>query len=89
MSDLAQIEIERDVADTAARRAAEQGLAVTAYISLLLRRTFERAVGEESVLAYDHVGDEGESQIDRDPDESDESYRRRSTLYGYLFDRRD
>jgi hypothetical protein len=88
MSDLAQVEIERDVADTAARRAAEQGLTVTAYISLLLRRTFERAIGEESVLAYDHVGDDGNSRIDRDQDEGDESHRRRSTLYGNLFDRR-
>ena len=41
MSDLAQVEIERDVADAAARRAAEEGLTVTAYISLLLRRSFE------------------------------------------------
>jgi hypothetical protein len=66
----------------------EDGLTVTAYASLLLRRRFERAVGEESVLAYDHVDNHGESHIDRDPDEGDETYRRRSTLYGSLFDRR-
>ena len=45
MTDLARVEIERDVADAAARRAAEQGLSVSAYISLLLRRSFERAPG--------------------------------------------
>jgi hypothetical protein len=63
MGDLARIEIERDLAGAAARRAAEEGLTVTAYISLLLRRSFERAPGEESVLVYDHVGDDGEFHI--------------------------
>lgn len=88
MTDLAPVEIERDVADAAARRAAEQGLTVSAYISSLLRRSFERAPGEESVLVYDHVDGAGESHIDREPDEDDESYRRRLALYGNLFDRR-
>jgi hypothetical protein len=46
ISDLTHIEIERDVADAAALRAAEEGLTVTAYISLLLRRSFERHPGE-------------------------------------------
>jgi hypothetical protein len=88
MSDLARIEIERDVADAAARRAAKEGLTVTAYVSLLLRRSFERGPGEESVLVYDHVDDGGKIDIDREPDEDDESYNRRSGLYGSLFDRR-
>jgi hypothetical protein len=88
MGDLARIEIERDVAEAAARRAAEEGLTVTAYISLLLRRSFERALGEESVLVYDHVGDGGEFHLDRESNEDDESYRRRSALYGDLFGRR-
>jgi len=89
MSNLARIEIERDVADVAARRAAEEGMSVTAYISLLLRRSFERAPGEESVLAYDHLDGSGEIQIDREPGESDESYRQRSALYDSVFRRRD
>ncbi len=88
MSDLARVEIERDVADAAARRAAEEGLTVTAYISLLLRRSFERAPGEESVLVYDHVDDGGELHVDREPNEDDESHRRRSALYDSLFRRR-
>jgi hypothetical protein len=88
MSNLARIEIERDVADTAARRAAEEGLTVTAYISLLLRRSFERAPGEESILVYDHVGDGGEFHIDRESDEGDDSHSRRSALYDSLFGRR-
>jgi len=88
MGDLARVEIERDVADAAARRAAEQGLTVTAYLSMLLRRTFERAPGEDSVLAYDHVDDGGEFHVDRDGNEDDESHRRRSDLYGSLFGRR-
>lgn len=89
MSDLARIEIERDVADAAARRAAEEGLTVTAYVSLLLRRSFERASGEESVLVYDQVDDGGEIHIDRELDEDERSYNQRSALYGSLFDRRD
>jgi hypothetical protein len=89
MSDLARIEIERDVAEAAARRAAEEGLSVTVYVSLLLRRSFERAPGEESILAYDHVDDGGELHIDREPGEDDASYNRRSSLYGNLFGRRD
>ena len=88
MSDLARIEIERDVADAAARRAAEEGLTVTAYVSLLLRRSFERAPGEESVLVYDHMSEDGEFHIDREPDEGDESYDRRAALYDTLFGRR-
>ena len=88
MSDLAQVEIERDVADAAARRAAEEGLTVTAFISLLLRRSFERAPGEESVLVYDHVDDGGEFHVDREANEDDESYDRRSALYDSLFGRR-
>jgi hypothetical protein len=87
MSDLARIEIERDVADAAARRAAEEGLSLTAYISLLLRRSFERVPGEDSVLVYDHIED-GEFSVDREAGEDDESYERRSTLYGGLFGRR-
>jgi hypothetical protein len=88
MGELARVEIEQDVADAAARRAAEEGLTITAYISLLLRRSFERSPGEESVLAYDHVGDGGELRVDREPNEDDESYKSRSELYGSLFGRR-
>ena len=88
MSDLARIEIERDVADVAARRAAEEGLTMTAYISLLLRRSFERHPGEESVLVYDHVEGDDEFSVSREADEDDDSYERRSALYGSLFDRR-
>jgi hypothetical protein len=88
MSDLTRIEIEPDVAEMAARRAEEEGLTVTAYVSLLLRRSFERAPGEDSVLVYDHVADSGEFRIDREPNEDDESYRRRSALYGDVFGRR-
>jgi hypothetical protein len=87
MSELARIEIDRDVADTATRRAAEQGLSVAEYISLLLRRSFERRPDEESVLVYDHVGVGDEFHIDREPNEDDESYRRRVALYGSLFGR--
>jgi hypothetical protein len=87
MGDLAQVEIERDVADAAARRAAEEGLTVTAYISLLLRRSFERLPGEESVLVYDHVDDSGVFHVDRELDEDDESYERRAALYGRIFGR--
>jgi hypothetical protein len=85
MSDLAQIEIEHDVAEAAARRAAEEGVTVTAFISLLLRRSLERGPGEESVLVYDHVDDSGKFHIDREPDEDEESYRHRIVLYGDLF----
>jgi hypothetical protein len=88
MGDLARIEIERDVADAAARRAAEEGLTLAAYVSLLLRRSLERAPGEESVLVYDHVGNESEFHIDRVEGEDDEGFNRRSELYDRLFGRR-
>jgi hypothetical protein len=88
MGDLARIEIERDLADAAARRAEEEGLTVTAYISLLLRRSFERAPGEESVLVYDHVNNDGEFHIDREPNEGDENFGQRVALYDGLFGRR-
>ena len=47
-----------------------------------------RAPGKESVLVYDHIDGGGEFHIDREPSEHDESYRRRSVLYGSLFGRR-
>ena len=89
MSDLARIEIDRDIADVAAQRAAKEGLTVAAYLSLLLRRTFERALDEESVLVYDHVDDGADARIDREPDESEDSHNRRSELYDNLFGQRD
>ena len=55
MTDLARIEVDRDVADAAARHAAQAGLTVAAYVSLLLRRSFERTPGEEHVLVFDHI----------------------------------
>ena len=87
MSKTAAVEIERDVVDVAAQRAAEEGLSVAAYITQLLRRTFERAEGEESVLVYDHVGGGDQLHIDREADEDDESYNRRVALYDDLFRR--
>lgn len=89
MGELARVEIERDVADAAARRAAAEGVTVTAYISTLLRRTFERPPGENSVLVYDHVEEGGELHVDRDSNEDDENHRRRSDLYDSLFGRRN
>jgi hypothetical protein len=56
-------------------------------MSLLLRRRFEREPGEESVLVYDLVDEEGEIHIDREPNEDDDSYRRRTSIYGSLFGR--
>jgi hypothetical protein len=88
MSDLARIEIEQDVAEAAARRAAEEWLTVTAYLSLLLRRSFERLLGEESILVYDHVDKRSDFNVDREADEDDVNYERRSALYGGLFGRR-
>jgi hypothetical protein len=87
MSETAAVEIERDVVNVAAQRAAEEGLSVAAYITQLLRRNFERASGEDSVLAYDHIGTGDDLQIDREPDEDDASYERRTTLYDDLFRR--
>jgi len=89
MSDLARIEIERDLAEAAAHRAAEEGLTLTAFVSLLLRRSLERAPNEDSVLVYDHLDEGGEVHIDRETSEDDESYVRRSALYGGLFDRHE
>jgi len=41
-----------------------------------------------TILVYDHVGSESELQIDREPDEDDESYARRVELYRILFERK-
>jgi hypothetical protein len=84
MSDLARIEIERDVADAAARRAAQAGLSVTAYVSLLLRRSFERTPGEERVLAFDHID---KSDFGRATDRNGTSQDWRAAIYR-LFARR-
>lgn len=89
MGELARVEIERDVADAAARLAAAEGVTVTAYISTLLRRAFERLPGENSVLVYDHVEEGGDLHVDRYPNEEGETHRRRSDLYDTLFGRRD
>lgn len=60
---------------------------MTAYVSLLLRSSFERPVGEESALVYEHVEERGEVLLDRETDEDDESDKRRSALYQSLFHR--
>jgi len=85
MTALTSIELDRDVVDAATKRAAEQGLSVAEYVSLLLRRAFERAPGEESVLVYDHVEGGGQLVVDRDVGESEENYQRRTALYDRLF----
>jgi len=82
MPGLAKVELEQDLIDVAAERAAREGMSVNSYVSQLLRRAFERDVGETSVLAYDHVDGEEAPVIDR---MADESYRRRSALYSDLF----
>jgi len=86
MSDLARIEIERDVADAAAQRAAQAGLTVTAYVSLLLRRSLERTPGEERILVFDHID---KSDFGRGcADEESLSYDWRRAVFR-LFARRD
>ena len=62
-------------------------MTVTAYVSRLLRRSFERAPGGDSVLPYDHVAGTGDLLIDREPNEDEQSYRQRSALYDALFGR--
>jgi len=85
MTGLTSIELDRDVVDAATKRAAEQGLSLAEYVSLLLRRAFERPPGEESVLVYDHVEGGGPLVVDRDVGESEENYQRRTALYDRLF----
>jgi hypothetical protein len=85
---MAKIELEQDIVDAAAARAAEHGLSLTEYVSLLLRRSFERASNEDSVLAYDSLGEADTPVIDREPGETDADYERRSALYRDLFGRR-
>jgi hypothetical protein len=87
MGDLTRVEIERDVLEMAAQRAAEEGLSVSAYLSQLLRRNFERSPGEESILAYDHVDSNEGFNLDREPGEDDASYARRAAFYKNLFGR--
>ena len=88
MGELAAIEIERDVFDAAAKRAAEEGLTIEGYVTMLLRRSLERAAGEESILAYDHIPDGEDSPVDREVGETHEAYSRRTALYNDLFRRR-
>ena len=85
MGEMLRIELERELVDAAAERAAEQGLTLDAYVALLLRRTFERPPGEESALVYDHIDDGGLAVVDREFAETDASYERRSALYRGLF----
>jgi len=85
MSGVAKVELEQDLIDAAAERAAQEGMSVNSYVSLLLRRAFEREVGETSVLVYDHVDGEESPVVDRMAGEDEESYRRRSVLYTGLF----
>ena len=88
MNGIARIDLEQDLFDAAAERAAEEGLSVDAYVSLVLRRSFEREPGEDSVLVYDHAAVGPEAEIDREPGETETSHQRRSGLYGGLFGKR-
>lgn len=88
MTRLTSIELDQDVVDAASKRASEEGLSVTAYVSLLLRRAFERAPDEKSVLVYDHVQAGGDFALDPEAGETEESHRQRSLLFGGLFGRK-
>jgi hypothetical protein len=87
MPDLAHIEIERDIADAAAERAAQEGVSLSAFLSQFLRRAFERPAGESSILVYDHVAEPGDAVIDKEEGEASESHARRAALYGSIFRR--
>jgi hypothetical protein len=87
MTEVATIEIDREVADVAARRAAEQGLSTADFITRLLRRGLERPLGEESILAYDHSDGIDDFTLAREPGETDEEYHQRASHFGALFGR--
>jgi hypothetical protein len=86
MSDLATIEIERDLVEVASERAAKEGLSTAVFISLLLRRNFERQNSEETIIAYDHSAGE-DFVLSREPNESAEEHQERADHFGRLFGR--
>jgi hypothetical protein len=85
MNNVATIQIDRDVVDVAARRAAEEGLSTSDFITQLLRRSFERALGEESILVYDHSEGNEEFTLSREAGETEEEYNRRAAHFSGLF----
>ena len=85
MGELVTIRIDSTVAKAAADRAKEQGLTTEDYISQLLMRDMERSVDEKSILAYDCAEPGSEFVLDREEDESDDSYNDRSSHLGKLF----
>ena len=88
MNGLIRIEVEQDVFDAASERAADEGMSVTSYVSQVLRRAFERAPGEESILIYDRLPGGMSGAMDRVSSESDEDHKGRSALYDGLFGQR-
>jgi hypothetical protein len=85
LGELVTISIDSAVGKAAADRAKEQGLTTEDYVSQLLLRDMERSVGEKSILAYDCAEPDSEFVLDREEDESDDSYRDRASHFGKLF----
>jgi hypothetical protein len=85
MGELVTIRIDSTVAKAAADRAKEQGLTTEDYVSQVLLRDLERAVGEQSILAYDCAESGSEFVLDREEGENDASYDDRSSHFSKLF----
>jgi len=85
MVDLATINISRAAADAAAERAKQQGLTTEDYLSQLVLRDVERAPGEKSILAYDHLEADSEFVMNREEGESDENYTDRVSHFNKFF----
>lgn len=85
MGDLATINISQAAADAAAERAKQQGLTTEAYLSELVFRDVERAPGEQSILAYDHLEPGADFVLNREDGETDEHYQARVSHFNKLF----
>jgi hypothetical protein len=86
VSQLATVEIEQDLLDAASEKAAQQGMSAGAFISLLLRRNFERVDREDTIIAYDHSSGD-HFALAREPNESERDYQDRADHFGRLFGR--
>lgn len=83
---MGSIQLSETLIEDARRRAESEGVTVTELVTDVLRRAFERAPDEESILVYDH-SEGGAFQAEREPGESEESYSRRTALYRELLGR--
>jgi plasmid stability protein len=83
---MTSIQLDDALVEAARKRAASEGVSVSALVTDVLMRALEREPSEDSIIVYDHLPP-GNLEINREPGEDDVAYAARLALYRELLGR--